>query len=458
MINGKFEGKNFKGDLKFGNGEIRVVLTVQDATDAGPTGTRNVWETDCVELFFDTDPLFIPERHAHAYTKNTFRIFITPRDGKLTAQGIDPDVCRYSVKCGKDSYTVELSIPAKTEKYLGFECKIDDFDSGKKLVGETKIGNEKELHKKRCSFVLAYKKTEITPEENSSVSFTLQQTTPWKKTADDSAMIRYDGRKTWPQLKIKPDDPLKPNTLYRVTFEAKSTASVPIRFVYTCELDGKRQRIFSDFYPTGDFRQYTFYFHNGETAENGLPCIMFNPAKPFQMEIRNIRLDEMTDQQLYGKNLLPWGDFEKDYSFRPYNKAMMSCVKIMDAPDFLCGKKSLLLNCLNGKAEIISTQIPAIPGKEIEVRFFAKSADDARCYVILDFGKTPKSKHYYRTFNFKPEKEWKEFSLKFKVSDNVGLYPVLKQHLTNFRLGGKAAVKGGTPKIYVDGVSCRICK
>ena len=137
---------------------------------------------------------------------------------------------------------------------------------------------------------------------------------------------------------------------------------------------------------------------------------------------------------------------------------MENRVKIVDSPDFSGGEKSLLLDCLEGKAEIISTQIPAIPDKEIEVRFFAKSADDARCYVIRDFGRTPKSKHYYRRFNFKPEKEWKEFSLKFKVSDNLDLYPVLKQNLTNFRLGGTSAVKGGTPKIYVDGISYTICK
>ena len=32
-------------------------LTVEDSTDAGPTGKRKPWETDCVELFFDTDPV-----------------------------------------------------------------------------------------------------------------------------------------------------------------------------------------------------------------------------------------------------------------------------------------------------------------------------------------------------------------------------------------------------------------
>ena len=133
-------------------------------------------------------------------------------------------------------------------------------------------------------------------------------------------------------------------------------------------------------------------------------------------------------------------------------------VKIVDSPDFFGGEKSLLLDCPGENAEIISTQIPAIPDKEIEVRFFAKSADNARCYVILDFGRTPKSKHYYRTFNFKPEKEWREFSLRCKVSDNVDLYPVLKQNLMNFRLGGTSAVKGSDSKIYVDGISYTISK
>ena len=157
MIKESFEGKNFRGNLKFGDGEIRMSLKVQDSTDAGPTGKRKPWETDCVELFFDTDPLCIPEQHAQAYTKNTFRIFITPRDGKLSAQGIDSAVFKHSVKCEKDSYTVELAFPAKTGKYLGFECKVDDYDAAGKRASETQIGSGKALYRDRCAFVLSSK-------------------------------------------------------------------------------------------------------------------------------------------------------------------------------------------------------------------------------------------------------------------------------------------------------------
>ena len=137
---------------------------------------------------------------------------------------------------------------------------------------------------------------------------------------------------------------------------------------------------------------------------------------------------------------------------------MENRVKIVDSPDFSGGEKSLLLDCLEGKAEIISTQIPAIPDKEIEVRFFAKSADDARCYVIRDFGRTPKSKHYYRRFNFKPEKEWKEFSHKFKISEDFKTYPVLCKSLTQLRFGGESLPAGGNAKIYLDGISYTMIK
>jgi hypothetical protein len=56
-----------------------------------------------------------------------------------------------------------------------------------------------------------------------AADFTLQPTSLWKKTADNAAKIDYDGRKTWPHLRLKTAEALKPNILYRVTFEAKST-------------------------------------------------------------------------------------------------------------------------------------------------------------------------------------------------------------------------------------------
>ena len=127
-------------------------MTVRDATDAGASGKRSPWETDCVELFFDTDPLEIPPRHAQAYTSRTFRLFVTPRDvKKLHAMGnIKAEDCRIELKQTEREYSFTLEIPVKTGNVLGFDVKIDDAGDGK--MQETVLGNSSKLHLKRCDF------------------------------------------------------------------------------------------------------------------------------------------------------------------------------------------------------------------------------------------------------------------------------------------------------------------
>lgn len=292
-----------------------------------------------------------------------------------------------------------------------------------------------------------------------AVPFTLEPNAPWKKTADDAASIDYKGNKIWKSLVIKPAEALKPNTLYRITFEAKSTAAPTLVFCgVKAMIHGKKQEIYSKFYPTTDFQKYTVYFNSGETPEKGKPSIYFNPSDPFQLKVKNIKLDEMTDELLYGKNLLPEGDFEEGNEFNPYRKEMASFVKIVDDANFLSGEKSLLLDCEPGKVAQVKTGfVPAIPGKEVEVRFYAKSEDAARIRVQLDFWMQG-SKHYYRAFKFKPEKEWKEYSLKLKISDDEEKYLALSRKLMCIDFQGSAIAKDGSAKIYIDNITCTIKK
>ena len=152
------------------------------------------------------------------------------------------------------------------------------------------------------------------PALASALPFTLQPTSLWKKTADDAAVIEYDGRKAWPYLKLKTVEPLKPNTLYRITLEVKSSAPEQIYGGFESVIQSKKQRLYTPFFPTADYRKYTVYFNSGETPK-GTPGIYFNPTSAFKMEVKNIKLDEMTDDLLYGANLLEWGDFEEDNTF-----------------------------------------------------------------------------------------------------------------------------------------------
>ena len=286
-----------------------------------------------------------------------------------------------------------------------------------------------------------------------AADFTLKPTSLWKKTADNAAKIDYDGRKAWPHLRLKTAEALKPNTLYRVTFEAKSSAPEQIFCGFEPVLNGKKQLIYNSFFPSADFKKYTCYFTSGEDPK-GMPSIYFNPTSAFQLEVKNINLDEMTEESLYGKNLLPCGNFEEGNPFHPYKKEMKDHLKIVDSANFMSGEKSLLLDCPEGKTVAVTSGfIPAVPGKEIEVKFYAKSDEPARIPVTLDWWMSG-SKHLYCTFQFKTEKEWNEYTLKYKVPEDFETYPALLRNLmTSIRFSGRSLSKDGSAKIYFDDIS-----
>lgn len=152
LVSREFKMANAEGKIAFGNGEIKLEMSVKDATDAGATGKRFPWQTDCTELFFDLAPFVIPPTHAHAYTPETFRLFITPRDAvKLHTMGaIKASDCKLDVKQTADGYSFTVAIPAKTGSALGFDVKIDDAGGAKFM--ETQLGIGKELYNHRCNF------------------------------------------------------------------------------------------------------------------------------------------------------------------------------------------------------------------------------------------------------------------------------------------------------------------
>lgn len=153
-----FEMERAKGEIRIEKNSIVLSMTVRDTSDSGPAGTRNPWETDCVELFFDTAPQNIPARHAQAYTDKTFRLFITPRDKqKLHALGaVKPEMCKLQTSLNKDGYSFTLTIPVSVGKILGFDVKIDD--SNGKTIQEFTLGSGEKLFQNRCNFSLFLQK------------------------------------------------------------------------------------------------------------------------------------------------------------------------------------------------------------------------------------------------------------------------------------------------------------
>lgn len=153
LLGRSFTMDNATGTIDIGDGSITVTLNVRDASDAGPNGTRNPWETDCAEFFFDLNPSLIPQLHAQAYTPQTFRLLVTPRDPKARLHAIGPvkpEDCRLDVSTSADGYTLTLTVPARAGDLLGFDLKLDDADGA--AIRETTLGTGTELFKNRCSF------------------------------------------------------------------------------------------------------------------------------------------------------------------------------------------------------------------------------------------------------------------------------------------------------------------
>ena len=153
LIDGSFKLENTSGKISFGKGMIRVEMNVSDPSEAKKSDSVKPWETDCVELFFDTEPLHLPYQFAQAYLPTTFRLFVTPRgQKKLHAIGkIDPEKCKLDLKQTPEGYSFTLEIPVQTKKYLGFGVQIDDFD-GTRL---RQIATGKDMFDHRCNFGIA---------------------------------------------------------------------------------------------------------------------------------------------------------------------------------------------------------------------------------------------------------------------------------------------------------------
>lgn len=120
------------GTATFAGKRLTVEFDVTDSTDAGPSGERKPWESDSIELFFDSAPTVIPALHPGKYTAGTGRAFITPRDpeGKqltLWSETLKTEELAFTCRTTPAGYRVRLELPLEVSGgYLGFEVKVND--------------------------------------------------------------------------------------------------------------------------------------------------------------------------------------------------------------------------------------------------------------------------------------------------------------------------------------------
>lgn len=160
----KRDGCPLQGVWRISSNEdkIRLEILVKDSTDSGEAQERERWNQDCVELFFDPDPLNFSGKSGELYSPETIRMFINPRlkekqieivpEERLVLQDVD-----YKISNTSEGYEVILELPRKiiaTNKMLGLDIKLDDAATPEKeRTSVTASGNWK-TYRNRLQFNL----------------------------------------------------------------------------------------------------------------------------------------------------------------------------------------------------------------------------------------------------------------------------------------------------------------
>ena len=290
----------------------------------------------------------------------------------------------------------------------------------------------------------------------SAVDLTITPCSPWKASGEKEYSIDFDGGKSWPTLLIKPGA-LRPNTYYRLTFEAKDSSNglANTQIGFKISRDGKNKTRYFIWKGKTQYTPLTLYFKTPEKNPGFELINNINPGPAANISVRNFALNELSTEDLK-TNLLSAGDFENGCNFNGFSSAYAKDLSIVPSPSFFCGERSLkLTRKANHLTEITTSDLPAIPGKTIEVKFWARSAgNDVSARMILDFGYPGYKPHLYRQYLFKVESEWKEFSFQYTIPADLKAYPALIEGMTKLRFGLPESPE--TAEVYFDHIEYRL--
>lgn len=285
-----------------------------------------------------------------------------------------------------------------------------------------------------------------------ATEITVRPNKPWKAAGNGEYTINFDGGKTWPSIDLKSQE-IKPDKFYRLSFDAKASGAANTQTGITGMRGGKRSTDYTTWRAGADYAPFNLYFCTN-ALENPKIFFNINPGPAGDVAVRNLKLDEVAN---LGDNLLPNGDFENGNDFRPYSAKYEKTMSVVPSPSFFSGTKSLkLTKSANEGAEVISLAwLPAVPGKTIVVKFWAKSENGTiPGYMYLDFGRGGHKKHLYKPYNFNIEPEWKEIVLEYAVPTDTDTWTALKDGLCRLRVGLSKTAEAGAA--FIDGVEYSI--
>lgn len=279
---------------------------------------------------------------------------------------------------------------------------------------------------------------------------------PWTAAGENDFVCKYDGSKTWPAIAIKPSESLKPETYYRLSFESSdSSCKTRLLIQIRDQVNGKKFADTCVWRGNSELSGFSVYVY--PRSENATLAIYFNPGPAADLRIRNIKLEEVNDLT---ENLLTYGDFESGTALVGndlYGESKDASKNVSTASaGFLCGEKTCVVKKpANGETGVTTCRLPAVPGKTIKLKFWAKSAQGGvPAWIKIDFFRHGQNKHLYNIHNFRIEPEWKEYTYEYPVPADVEKYNALKFGMSRVSL---ILVKSSEPaEVYFDNMEYSI--
>lgn len=282
----------------------------------------------------------------------------------------------------------------------------------------------------------------------------LKARAPWKTAAEGEFTVDYMG-KGWPGL-VGHAPETRDNVFYKLSWEGKSEDGIPHTFVLVDYKGEKSKNLYIHWSPTGTDQKYVHYF----SGRSGVaPEILFsmNPGPGGKVSVKHVKLEEIAPSAL-AENLLPDGDFESGNTVPTgfsridgENGTPFRGMAIVPGPAFLSGTKSLELAPEAGeKFVVLSSYLPVVPGKKVELRFWAKAEQDIVLRVVINFaGRINKGgPHLYTDRRFKITEQWQEYILEFDVPGDTARYPSLLDGMA--RLHFDLDTPAHSNKVYFD--------
>lgn len=278
---------------------------------------------------------------------------------------------------------------------------------------------------------------------------------PWQKKEPLSFEIQGDKTEKVPvvfSFKATPD------TFYRFTFQVSTNS--PCRIVILTTQEKCASYVFIPVKKNSHFATVYFYSQNGKPIIGRL--FLDQQNGPVQLAVKNFQLQSLSEADLK-KNLFPNGNFENeagaDFLKTNSNNSKPVIGEIVPSPNFFEGEKSFEMAFGHTVQEnkLASHYLPMIPGKRMELKFWAKSTGEEKLTVIMNTiprnGIMHKGKHLYINKPLTIDGEWHEYTLLFQPGADFDNVPDLKQHLLKLQFFAPEKSKG---KIWLDNLDYRI--